>query len=90
MDWKQVKQISAEGKKNVECKREYREKPEIIDQILNKKLITSGMVGGTVREEGRVGWGWNGSLKQQNQNFLGKGAWILMRSLQKHAHATVR
>lgn len=37
----------------------------MIDKRLNKKLIANGMVGGTVREEGKAGWDWNWSLNQQ-------------------------
>lgn len=52
--------IPAGGKqRNVECKTGYRDKLEMIDERLNKKLIASGMVGGTIRDEGKAGWDWN-------------------------------
>lgn len=45
---------------------------EVIDKRLNKKLIVNGMVGGTVRDEGKAGWDWNWRLNQQKIEFSGK------------------
>lgn len=50
----------------MECKREDRDKFEMIDQRdLSKKLIESGIVREMVREERNAGWYWNGCLNQQ-------------------------
>lgn len=42
---------------------------EMIDKRLNKKLIASGMVGGTVRDMGKAVCEWNWRLNQQKRIF---------------------
>lgn len=41
----------------------------MIGKRLNKKLIESGMVGGTVRDERKAGCEWNWRLNQQKIEF---------------------